>query len=521
MNYSLIKFLLHLILNNMAFDQKEQEIIKFGLENGKTRQEVEQAISNYRAGVVPERTTPPKTTNYVDRVTSSFAQNLDSAKQDLFSSDSRKPISKAISTVSNVTSALASPITEAPIIKQAGEIFSKGLNYTGEQLSKLYSPEFSKELAQMSDEEFKIATQPLQDISNAGNIANNILLARGGQKTGEIIRDKTAKLESLVKTQSELIKPPEAITQVVKDLTPTKEALRDKAFARAFRLAPVEDLSRIEQLTGQKPAAWLDKYNLYKNTPAETATQIAKFKRQNINLVDDTISLITDKFTFESLPELKTTIDYLSKDLSKLKSAPYKQVLDRMNSIKQKGEFDLSDAQYIKQAFDDIESIYKRTGDVKEKIIAKDMAQTISPVRRFIEDRVKEVYPQIDIRSLNNNIQTSSAILDAIVKRAPKAETSSLFQLGDMAVIGVGNQIVPGTGFAALFGKKVIESSPIQLRIAQWLSGKTKDLTKGMSLDDIKKANQFIQEELMSSLDESIVTKLEKGLKETQNKLSQ
>lgn len=39
----------------MSFNDKEQEIIKYGVANGKSRQEVEQAIANYRAGIVTKK----------------------------------------------------------------------------------------------------------------------------------------------------------------------------------------------------------------------------------------------------------------------------------------------------------------------------------------------------------------------------------------------------------------------------------------------------------------------------------
>lgn len=41
----------------MAFNTQEQEIIRWGLQNGKSRQDVEQAISNYRTGVIPQTKT--------------------------------------------------------------------------------------------------------------------------------------------------------------------------------------------------------------------------------------------------------------------------------------------------------------------------------------------------------------------------------------------------------------------------------------------------------------------------------
>lgn len=66
----------------MAFNTQEQEIIKYGLQNGKSKQEVEQAISNYRAGIVPTPKViiqPEQTSGVVDgvsRVASTYVKNL-------------------------------------------------------------------------------------------------------------------------------------------------------------------------------------------------------------------------------------------------------------------------------------------------------------------------------------------------------------------------------------------------------------------------------------------------------------
>ena len=50
-----------LAITNMPFNQKEQEIIRFGLENGKSRQEVEFALNKYRTGATsPEADTQPQ-----------------------------------------------------------------------------------------------------------------------------------------------------------------------------------------------------------------------------------------------------------------------------------------------------------------------------------------------------------------------------------------------------------------------------------------------------------------------------
>lgn len=365
----------------------------------------------------------------------------------------------------------------------------------------------------------KFAVSPAGEATSAGVEAVGNLANIAGTVAGVRVPEKLPSVKELFTRQEKLIKPPKetppptgkktAIGQVIEDISPTKASIRDRQVAKGLRLAPVEDLANIEQLTGNKLGEWMDRYDLIKNTPGDSATAIAKFKKENLNLVNDSISLLKEKYTFNDIPQAKTAIDFLVKDLEGKKSPEYTQVLDRLNKIKESGTFDAMDLQYIKNVFDDIESIYKKTGEVRDALNAQDKAQTIAPIRRFIEERVKEAYPQIDIGSLNNNIRTASATLDAIFKRAPKADTASIFQLGDMAVIGLGNQLMPGAGFPALFVKKVVESAPIRLRIARYLAGKTKDATKGMTLQQMKDLNTLIQEELKTAIDEPTVNKLQ------------
>lgn len=53
----------------MAFNTKEQEIIKYGLENGKSKEEVTTALSNYRLGITPTKsTTTPEQQSLSQRI---------------------------------------------------------------------------------------------------------------------------------------------------------------------------------------------------------------------------------------------------------------------------------------------------------------------------------------------------------------------------------------------------------------------------------------------------------------------
>lgn len=306
-----------------------------------------------------------------------------------------------------------------------------------------------------------------------------------------------------------------ALTDVAEDVIPKAADLRDRTIAKALRLAPVEDISVIKQSTGNDIGEWMNRFELVKDTPAETMDALSKFKRENYDLVRDAISLVDEPFTFADVPQMEDSIDFLIKDLAGRKSQEYVQALKKLQQIKESGQFELLDAQYVKSVFDDVESLYKRTGEVRDAINAQDKAQTIEPVRRFIEDRVQEVYPDIDIRALNNNVQTSSAILDAAIKRAPKADTSSFFQLGDLAILGVGNVQTPGLGYGALFAKKLFESSPIQLRLSKYFAGKVSadDAVKGLNPDKIKQIKTLITKELKDSMNDPAISKKAEELK--------
>lgn len=386
------------------------------------------------------------------------------------------------------------------VLDKTQEVIGKGINATADKIS---------DIPLVRDAAMSGQTKGLEDILSGvaatGEIAGTIA---GAAETGVQINSLVNKTKNISNQISKMSLAPnkstgvmKGVTDIFEDVTPKAADLRDRAVAKALRLAPVEDISVIKQSTGNDIGEFMGRYDLIKDTPGETAEALKNFQKQNYDLTRDAISLVDERYGFDAMPQLETTVDFLMEDLGKRRSPEYASAMQRLTDIKSKGEFDLMDAQYVKELFDDVESIYKRTGDVRDAVAAQDKAQVIAPVRRFIEDRVQEAYPDIDIRQLNNNVQTSRAILDAVVKRAPKADTANALKLGDFAVIGLGNQVSPGLGFATLFGKKVIESSPLQLRMARYWSGKSKDITDGMTPKQLTDIKKMVSEELRKSID--------------------
>ena len=164
----------------------------------------------------------PQEPNYFQRVGQDIKQGFQSAGQDIMGTDNRSALSKGISAVSNVASAIASPINEAPGIKQVGEVIGKGVKLGGDVLSNIYTPEFQQKLANMSEEDYRKFTQPLQDVAGTANIAGTILAAKGAQKGTQLAKEGLVKTGEVVKgaTNKTIDATKNIKTNVIKTLSP-------------------------------------------------------------------------------------------------------------------------------------------------------------------------------------------------------------------------------------------------------------------------------------------------------------
>ncbi len=278
------------------------------------------------------------------------------------------------------------------------------------------------------------------------------------------------------------------------------QQLSERNFAKAFKLNAT-DVVQLDEMIGGPVSEWAIANNLVKGTSEETVESIVKFKLDNYNAVRDAVGAVDDTFSYQNVPEARNLVDTLIDKTDGVQSAEYVRINDELKTVAERlnrGEASLSDVQFVKGAFDDIESIFKRAGqDVKEGIRAKDLAASRSSVQKFLETSVADKLPNVNIKELNRNVRASRGLVDDIAKRAGKFDTQSSASLGDYFVFGLGQQAAPGVGPAAFAVKKVVESAPIRLRL-------TKALSKGknrVSETDVKDIQRIIAEELSEQLD--------------------
>lgn len=89
----------------MAFNSKEQEIIKWGLENGKSKEEVQQALIKFRSGVVPSNKEPSVSDNAIDDIGQDLKEGVVGVGQE-FGTAGQKIVDKATGKESLVDKAI-------------------------------------------------------------------------------------------------------------------------------------------------------------------------------------------------------------------------------------------------------------------------------------------------------------------------------------------------------------------------------------------------------------------------------
>lgn len=520
----------------MAFSQQEQDIINYGLKSGKTQQEIKDAIAKLRSGYVPTQrkidaaTTEPKDISYASNVADFATESLKMAGEGIQGLMSAPQVdAQRISDTKQLVGGLGATEEAVAQVAQegvrgvqnlgkivggaAGAVLSPVLSPVTNYISSKIPDSLKQKFATFMAENPEVAKE-IEQVADIGALAvgpvlggSKQLISRGAGSLRESIPTLTKRIESVVTPVAE-VKPPVVksgiLSSVANDLIPSSAEWRDRFIANSFKLAPVEDLARIQQKTGNSIGDFLARNELIKDTAKETADAVDKFYKRNYNNVRDAVAIADDvynkPFTFSDLPEMKVVVDDLISAFSKTDTPTYRATLERLQAIKDSGEFDLLQAQDIKALSDQVDSIYKRTGEVRESMTAQAKADAITNLRRFLEERVKEA-TDIDIRPLNNNTMTAREIADAVAKRAGKANTASLVSLTDLSTLGFGSLVSPVAGVGALGVKKVLTSPTIQLRAARWLAGKS-DEFDGMTAQQLKDVEKVIQSELRKSISE-------------------
>lgn len=437
----------------MAIYKLEELLKKHGVTADQvTEYGSEQSILNSQQQLGVQEEKP----NYFQRVGQDIKQSLQSVGQDLSGTDNRSALSKGVSAVSNVASAIMSPIAEAPGFKQIGELISKGVELGGRALSSLYTPEFKAKLANLSDEEFRQVTQPLQDLANTGNIANSILLAKGGQKgtqltkeglskTGQVLKDTGSKITTTAK---------EGISKVAPD--------SQTIMNRVARLKP-SDAQKFKDITGKTHGEYLTETGNFKS-PADIVKVEAKKLTDTLQSKDATLAKFRGHFKDGSLTDM---IDGLIKKAETTSSenvkSPYlKQVLDWKTKLEGKG-LTMKDINLAKRLYEkEVKLGYNKLMNAD----AVKLATYVDTAVIKFQDTVAKKSGFKNLPELNKQIQASKFLVDKLGDQIVDKSGLNGVSLTDWIVLSGGDL----TALGGFITKKVVSSKGVQAKIAEYLN---------------------------------------------------
>lgn len=199
----------------MAFNEKELEIIKFGQQNGKTGDEIREAVTRYRTGnpvTVSSTTSPAPEPSFSQRVSSDINnranQNLailnESGKDTSLSGTAASGMKLAANTAGGITDVLGEAIRSVPGGKQALDAIGGFASQQFKNLTDaLSNTKFFQEAA-TGLEPGNTLENALSIASSGGEIADTILatkgIATGAQTTLNVARNTATKATNAVGT---------------------------------------------------------------------------------------------------------------------------------------------------------------------------------------------------------------------------------------------------------------------------------------------------------------------------------
>lgn len=598
----------------MAFDQTEQNIINYGLKNGKTKDDVKRAITNYRLGITTTNKSPstpissPEQPGFTSNVGDNFSKASNNAaiaatesiknrgkdiidKTKGFVKDptvgnlartglniagdtggiaadainnqfggaikgasdtvsdmkpvqdfaSSKPVSgaldvvnsgintikseidkvkakhpqatRAIEDVMNVvngylsveglTSAIKDDVSLTKNIINGSEptITVGGKTLTHAQVNSSEGVDFFKTLspadqqAMTNFDHLYTAKQMLENATKAGKDTSDLQLLYDQAKKGMVIPiDSSATIAHsaelippVVKSTTQTIGDESGITKtagnIASDVVPTVDRIVNSEVTKALDLTQ-GDVKNISLSTGNDVGRFLADNNLIGGNVKETTANINKFYKDNYAAVRNEINAVKTTYNPAEIPRYKEALQAIQKQITEtpgLQSENYE-----VEKLLKKPNPTLVDVQRVKELMDDHFNLYKATGDVKEGVAKEGLVNIRQDLKEWIEGEVKD-RSGVDIRKLNNNVQTARSIEDAIETRSTRGLTRATISAGDIITFLSGSGAAgPLGGAIAVIAKKIYQSPSFKLKLSQFLDGLS-DARRVNILDDLQK----------------------------------
>lgn len=320
-----------------------------------------------------------------------------------------------------------------------------------------------------------------------------------------------AKVGNVLSNTSKVVEPINALTKaknvisestvgrIASDISPTSYKMQQGQVVKALELTP-GDLSTIQKSTGNDVTRFIVDKNLIKNTPEETAHALNDLRQTTMQEVRGEVGRVKNVYSSVDVPYVKNGLNVILQGVDKIPGL--EDVAGEIKSLANKDTYTLNDIQRAKELLDENSNIYSKVGDVKTTSQAKGLSNIRDNMKTFIEDEVsKNTNGKTKIKQLNNDVQTSYAVEEAITNRAMKGMSRQYLNAFDLALGMGGAYFNPLIGAGVVIAKKVAQSPAFRLKVAKLLSKQPVQFVKNFAKE---MANNNLSESTLSKL-QSIV----------------
>ncbi|HDO20112.1 MAG TPA: hypothetical protein ENG81_01115 [Candidatus Bathyarchaeota archaeon] len=459
------------------FNTKEKEIIQFGVENGKTQDEVQTALSNYRIGVTPQETAPvaqPQT----------FLQETGADIRQI-GTDIKSSLSQRASNIAEIRQAEEAGQGK---IRTAFQSFGQTLGGVSDVIGNVFKGIVKTVLPQKAEEAVKTGIQKVatpivesdtvksiierynsldeatkRDVDSTlgigafgldvvGGVAG-VKAVKTGLKTGtQVVKNVAGSADDFAR---QAIKP-------VKGLAGKVVPKSDEIMNRVARLKPT-DFTKFKKMSGKTPGQYLTETGNFGAPDKILAKEATKFS-QSLKSVD------TELAKLKGLYNSGATEDALDELIKKAKSVSTKNIkspyLDEVLELKKKYDstgLSMEDINNVKR-------LYERNVKLGyNKLITPDKVEQATNIdnamRNWQVDQAKKLGFE-NIRELNKQTQISKFLIDKLGDQVIGQSGLNGFSLTDWIVLSGGNPANVG-GFIT---KKFLSSKGVQAKIAEMLN---------------------------------------------------
>ncbi len=446
----------------MALSPEERKIAEYGVANGKSKEQVIQAIAKYREQATKAQPTPAEKPGVVDRVKGvigNASQNVREAVLGQGEYAGQNVLQRGVEATAaafNAVPQTALAVAPEPVRQGVEKVGEK----VGEQFNKLTqfigsNPDLQKWVMENPDATDKIINTA-KTLQAGGEIAGNILGAQGTastlQKGADVSKVAAAKTADAVSTTAN-----KAATAVGNTVA---APLKPEAIMQRVARIPKGAQAKFEATSGESIGTYLTKRGIYGNTEDLSKQLYDRFATSK-QAADDALAALPG--TYKPTP-IKTVL---------------KELLDREKRVSTPGALS-PDFKVTRQLYNKLQTegltmteintakrLYER--NVRLDFVKQNLPEGVAratnldnALREWQFTQAKKLGLQ-NLPDINKETRLAKQLLDAIGKESAGSAGNNAITLTDYILLAGGDP----TAISAFVGKKLVSSKGIQSSLAK------------------------------------------------------